>query len=73
MNASALTTEVSKLVARAIREGVQPGKLTIPQIVAELETQKHILLTMEMDLRRAVAAHQTASEIVVPFKAPGKG
>ena len=71
MNATVLNTELTKLLRRAIEEGVQPGKLSVDEAVGCLARHQHTLLNIDAGIRQKqaqviqhVLAHRQAASIV---------
>ena len=77
MNATVLNTELTKLLRRAIEEGVQPGKLSVDEAVGCLARHQHTLLNIDAGIRQqqaaaihhALANQQAASIVAAP---PGR-
>ena len=62
MNTAEFTTETTKIVRRAITEGVAHGKMDVPAVIGVLEMQKAEVLRWSQDLSRS----QNQPAIVLP-------
>ena len=62
MNAPELNTELNKLLARAVNEGVVPNKIPFEHLVGVLESHKANLINWRAaQLARLPISHETAA------------
>jgi|HubBroStandDraft_5_1064220.scaffolds.fasta_scaffold376451_3 hypothetical protein len=67
MNATEVNTELNKLLARAVNEGVVPNKIPFEHLVGIIESHKYNLLNWRAAQLAAITSAQEAkSGIVLP-------
>lgn len=69
MNASEFNTELTKLIARAIKEGITVKNVGFETVIGIIESQKHALFDWRIASQAAAAQQALESqrnEIVIP-------
>ena len=66
MNVAEFSTELGKLINRAVNEGVTQNKMGMDNLVGILEMQKQDVIRWTQDMARAAAAKAQAQSIVLP-------
>jgi hypothetical protein len=72
MNSAELNTELTKVIRRAMDEGLRGGKMEIAQVVGLLEIHKSELLRLEQDMRRVQLSQIEAKKNLIHLPNNGR-